>query len=204
MKVKMIATELVDAEVDYISLVRHGANRTPFKIVKADEPERAKTLAEVIEDFRALVEPTLNKQQAPKAEPVAREEKEELKMIEVTKRDAEIAALRSQLERLNMQWERAIERANDPVSRKLLGHLEDRLVKTESELYTLVDEREQLAAGSAFFYRGGSSVHSAATLSDSAYERPVSKEEQTISLETPLTQTSKADEDDIDLGRFEL
>lgn len=37
MKVKVVANEVVDGEVDFISLVKHGANRSPFKIVKADE-----------------------------------------------------------------------------------------------------------------------------------------------------------------------
>ena len=47
--IKMIASELVDGEIEFISLVKHGANRSPFKIVKTEEsparPSWADTLA---------------------------------------------------------------------------------------------------------------------------------------------------------------
>ena len=66
MKIRVSATELVDAEVDFISLVKHGANRKPYKIVKSEEQRTPKTLQQVIDDFRALVEPALSRQQAPK------------------------------------------------------------------------------------------------------------------------------------------
>ena len=42
MRVKMIANELTEAEIDFVSLVKHGANRSPFKIIKAEDiPEDA-------------------------------------------------------------------------------------------------------------------------------------------------------------------
>lgn len=35
--IKMIANELVDGEIDFVSLVKHGANRSPFKIIKMED-----------------------------------------------------------------------------------------------------------------------------------------------------------------------
>jgi len=35
MLIKLIANELVEGDIDFVSLVKHGANRAPFKIVKA-------------------------------------------------------------------------------------------------------------------------------------------------------------------------
>lgn len=37
MKVKLRANKLVDADIDMVSLVKHGANRIPFKITKSDD-----------------------------------------------------------------------------------------------------------------------------------------------------------------------
>ena len=36
MKIKMVASQLLDGEIQYISLVENGANRSPFKIMKAE------------------------------------------------------------------------------------------------------------------------------------------------------------------------
>jgi hypothetical protein len=41
--IKLLVNELVDGEIDYVSLVKHGANRSPIKIMKMDElPEGSK------------------------------------------------------------------------------------------------------------------------------------------------------------------
>jgi hypothetical protein len=37
MKIKVVASELVDSDIEMVSLVRHGANRCAFKILKTDE-----------------------------------------------------------------------------------------------------------------------------------------------------------------------
>src|SRR6478736_569139 len=37
MKIKISANELQDTEINAVSLVKHGANRIPFAIVKTDE-----------------------------------------------------------------------------------------------------------------------------------------------------------------------
>lgn len=39
MKIKVLANELVDTDIEMVSLVRHGANRCPFKVVKTDDEE---------------------------------------------------------------------------------------------------------------------------------------------------------------------
>jgi len=60
---------------------------------------------------------------------------------------------------------------------------------------------------SAFFRRGGSSVHSQATLSDSAYERrdaDIQKSIQHIDLSTPITQTDYDEVAKIDLTGIKL
>lgn len=43
MLVKLIASELTEGEIDFVSLVKHGANRSPFKIVKSEEIETTTT-----------------------------------------------------------------------------------------------------------------------------------------------------------------
>ena len=35
-KVKVVLNEIVDVDVEYVSLVRHAANRSPFKIIKSE------------------------------------------------------------------------------------------------------------------------------------------------------------------------
>ena len=41
MKIKVEGHELVDPEIQAVSLVKRGANRTPFKIVKSDDHSQA-------------------------------------------------------------------------------------------------------------------------------------------------------------------
>lgn len=54
MKVKVVANELVDTDIEMVSLVRHGANRCPFKILKTDEDDRAETLGSRLQNFFSL------------------------------------------------------------------------------------------------------------------------------------------------------
>ena len=37
MKINIKANELVEGEIEFISLVKNGANRSPFKIIKAED-----------------------------------------------------------------------------------------------------------------------------------------------------------------------
>jgi hypothetical protein len=39
MKIKVLANELVDTDIEMVSLVKHGANRCPFKVLKAEDSE---------------------------------------------------------------------------------------------------------------------------------------------------------------------
>ena len=43
MLVNLKAHELTEGEIDFVSLVKHGANRSPFKIIKMDDLPEAKT-----------------------------------------------------------------------------------------------------------------------------------------------------------------
>jgi hypothetical protein len=51
MKVKVVANELVDTDIEMVSLVRHGANRCPFKVLKSDEPPSFK---ERVDEFFSI------------------------------------------------------------------------------------------------------------------------------------------------------
>lgn len=53
MKVKVVANELVDTDIEMVSLVRHGANRVPFKILKAEDDEQP-TLSGRFQSFFSL------------------------------------------------------------------------------------------------------------------------------------------------------
>ncbi len=54
MLIKLIANELVDGEIDFVSLVKHGANRSPFKIIKMDELPEGTTMDTLKDKFTAL------------------------------------------------------------------------------------------------------------------------------------------------------
>ena len=56
MKIKIKATELVDGEIEYVSLVKHGASRSPFKIIKADEGSEADMWAGLMPELDRLRE----------------------------------------------------------------------------------------------------------------------------------------------------
>jgi hypothetical protein len=51
MKIKVVANELVDSDIEMVSLVRHGANRCAFKLLKTDDTQ---TLSDKLGDFLHL------------------------------------------------------------------------------------------------------------------------------------------------------
>lgn len=53
MKVKVVANELLDTDIEMVSLVRHGANRVPFKILKSEDPEKS-SLGGKLQSFFSL------------------------------------------------------------------------------------------------------------------------------------------------------
>jgi hypothetical protein len=53
MKVKVVANELVDTDIEMVSLVRHGANRCPFKVLKSEDDEPA-SLGDKFQSFFSL------------------------------------------------------------------------------------------------------------------------------------------------------
>lgn len=54
MKIKLIANELTDGEIDFVSLVKHGANRSPFKIIKMEDLPEGTTMDTLKDKFTAL------------------------------------------------------------------------------------------------------------------------------------------------------
>jgi len=53
-KVKVVANELVDTDIEMVSLVRHGANRAPFKVLKSDDEDDKPTLGDKLQSFFSL------------------------------------------------------------------------------------------------------------------------------------------------------
>jgi len=54
MKVKVVANELLDTDIEMVSLVRHGANRAPFKILKSDDETPVSKLGDKLQSFFSL------------------------------------------------------------------------------------------------------------------------------------------------------
>ena len=95
-KIKIIANELVDGEVEYVSLVKRGANRSPFKIVKAEQTTQGlwdDLMPELAKLKRRMNDPTASTNQ----------ETTVTKMDEEKERKLEIAKLRQKLASLNHQ-----------------------------------------------------------------------------------------------------
>ncbi len=201
MKIKIIANELVDGEVEYVSLVKHGANRSPFKIVKAEQP---------VQDSWDDLMPELAKLRQRMNEPTATDHQETTvtKMDEDKARKLEVAKLRQKLASLNYQQLNLWESPQHPLFKRLNDDLDFAIEKCELELAVLTtDQQEQMNRHSAFFRRGGSSVHSQATVSDSAFERgdaEIHKSTQNIDLSTPITQTDADEVARIDLTGIRL
>ncbi len=195
-KIRLVANELVDGEVEYISLVKHGANRSPFKIIKAEQP---------VQDSWDDLMPELAKLRRRMNQPTATTNQETTvtKMDEDKEQELEIAKLRQKLASLNRQQLNLWESPQHPLFERLDADLTYAIEKCELELAVLTtDQQEQMNRHSAFFRRGGSSVHSQATVSDSAYERrdaEIHKSTQNIDLSTPITQT-----DDNEVAKIDL
>lgn len=216
MKVKVLAKELTGGEIDFVSLVKHGANRSPFKIVKNDGP--ALSLIDQIPELAKLQQSlaasgstarkeitTVNingvfKAAGDEPEPARKSSRSNAEITEIVKHRRRKAALNARLQKL---WERPDQEGAD----RLETHILDEIEKADIELAALgYEEPDQFAESSAFFFRGGSSVHSA--ISDSAFENVNSlgvikqadlrKAEQQIDLSTPLTQADFDDQRGID------
>lgn len=54
MKVKIVANELIDTDIEMVSLVRHGANRAPFKVLKSEDGEDKPSLGDKLQSFFSL------------------------------------------------------------------------------------------------------------------------------------------------------
>lgn len=201
MKIRLVANELVDGEVEYISLVKHGANRSPFKIIKAEQPVQDSwndLMPELAKLRERMKEPTAIKHQETT---VTNMDKDKARMLEV-------ARLRQKLASLNHQQLNLWESPQHPLFKRLNDDLDFAIEKCELELAVLTtDQQAQMNRHSAFFRRGGSSVHSQATVSDSAYERrdaEIHKSTQNIDLSTPITQTDADEVAKIDLTGIKL
>jgi hypothetical protein len=193
MKIKIKATELVDGEIEYVSLVKHGANRSPFKIIKMDEEEPAQSMwAGLMPEMDKLERRLNGRHITEKSETPTMKQKPTAEQVrKVEQREARVEELRFRLNTLNGQLLRLWESPQHPLFNRLDSDLTMQIEKTELELTTLIDDSHEMNQRSAFFRRGGSSIHSAATLSDSAYERDAAalrKAENSISLDTPMTQ----------------
>jgi len=60
MKVKVIANELVDTDIEMVSLVRHGANRAPFKVLKSEDADGKPSLGSKLQSFFSLKKDDFN------------------------------------------------------------------------------------------------------------------------------------------------
>ena len=120
------------------------------------------------------------------SEPIEKTDDEKAQPLEITK-------LRYRLNGLNNQQLNLWEMPTHPLFAKLDADLTYQIEKTELELAVMTTEQhQQLNRNNAFFQRGGSSVRSQATVSDSAYEqrdKEVRKAEQQIDLSPINTQS---------------
>ena len=221
MKINIRANELVDGKIDFLSLVKNGANRSPWKIVKAEDA--APTIEDAITSIaNAVAKITKTSKEINQS---LRKDNMRIKDIDpsmfgktepVRKADPniqarEIASLRYKLSGLNEQQQNLWERPNTPAFQKFDDELTFRIEKCESELRVLTSDEEQMNRCSAFFRRGGTSTYAMATVSDSAYDQrsaAVRKAENEIDLSPIVTQSdfnriNKRDVDEvrkIDLG----
>lgn len=217
MKISIVANEIVDGVIDFISLVKHGANRSPWKIIKMEDqkpswldhmPEFLK-LKEQLDSSAALRKTETKKvilknvikgmNDGPEQTTAAELEANEIRKLEIRKLQQKLAGLNSQQLRL---WESP----QHPLYKRLDEDYSLAIYKTEAELAVLADDEPTMVGSSAFFFRGGTSNKSSANISDSAYLRPASvrKAEDTIDLSPINTQADfdrlrKAEADEIDL-----
>lgn len=196
MKIRLLANQLVDGEVEYVSLVKNGANRSPFKIVKEEGLTPGgweELMPELAKLKQRIAEPPTNTDQ----------ETTEMMTNEDEVRKLEIAKLRQRLASLNHQQLNLWESPQHPLFAKLDADLTYEIERCELELAVLSsDQQDQMKRSSAFFRRGGTSTCSQATVYDSADERhgaPVQKSMRHIELSTPITRTDEEAAAKIDL-----
>ena len=211
MKIKILANEIVDGAIDFISLVRHSANRSPFKILKSAESapdpwvNRIPGLAEL---ERTLADSSLKASREPQSmifkDDVTNTHHESASTSNAYKAlRLEQGQRRKRLDRLNTQLFKVYDQPTHPLFDRLVDDLSMAIEREELELAAISDDEEQMHHTSAFYQRGGTSSYSQAPLSDSAFERngaELSKAEAAIQLSSPLTQTTTEDEDAVDLG----
>jgi hypothetical protein len=210
MKISVKASEIVDGVIDFVSLVSNGANRSPFKIIKAEEQEPS-WLAHLPE-FRKLQQrfaapESVSKETRPvkmkeviadmSGEPVQKAEDDQI-------RKTKIAKLRHKVSGLYDQQQNLWERPNTPAFKKFDDNLSFAIEKAESELRLLGSGDDLIDRSSAFFFRGGTSNYCDATLYDSADQRhaAVRKGDSQIDLSPINTQSdfnriNKADDGEV-------
>ena len=221
MRISIRATELVDGKIDFLSLVKNGANRSPWKIMKAEDPtptfedalaDIANAVAKITKTSKEINQSSRKDDMRIKdIDPSMFGNSEPVRKAEPEIQAREIASIRHKLSGLNEQQAHLWENPTHPLFRRLDDDLSFAIEKAEAELRLLTSDEEQLARSSAFFFRGGTSVHYQATVSDSAYDQrsaAVSKAENEIDLSPIVTQSDynriiKADVEEvhkIDLG----
>ena len=54
MRIKLLANELIDGEIEYVSLVKHGANQQPFTIIKTEDLPEGGAMSTLSDKFKSL------------------------------------------------------------------------------------------------------------------------------------------------------
>lgn len=159
MKINIRATELVDCKIDFLSLVKNGANYCPWKIMKVEDA------APTIEDALTSIANAVAKISKTSKEMSQRKEDMKIKDIDPSMvgksepvRNAEpeiqareVASIRHRLSGLNEQQQNLWERPNTPAFQKFDDELTFAIEKCESELRLLTSDEEQMNRSSAFF-----------------------------------------------------
>jgi hypothetical protein len=199
MKIKLVANELVDGEIEFISLVKHGANRSPFVIVKAEEETAPSPWAGLLPELDRLQKRFAGWTGNADTEKAQVTKNDEFQQIQAQ----EIAELRHSLSGLYAQQQSLWERPNTPAFQKFDDDLTFRIEKAESELRLLTSDEDQMKKSSAFFRRGGTSSYSAGTVIDSAMDQKAAelrKAEDEIDLNTRVTSTDPEEVAKVDLN----
>lgn len=205
MKLKIRANEIIDGEIEFVSLVKRGANRSPFKIIKQDEAQDAPvTFEQALSNIGAQLQRAMTAAEniTKRDQTMKQNRPTPTQVRKAAARETRVEELRAKIDSLNVSLHRLWEQPNHPLFRQLDADLSMQIEKAELELGGLTDDSHEMNQRSAFFYRGGTSVRSEADCYDSAFERDhaaLRKAEQQISLETQITQTDDDDVAEIDL-----
>lgn len=200
MKINIRANELVDGKIDFLSLVKNGANRSPWKILKAEDaaPTIEDALANIAKAYDRITKTAEKMNQNSRIDDMKlKDAPAEFAATPVQKADPdiqarEIASIRHRLSGLNEQQAHLWENPTHPLFKRLDDDLSFAIEKVEAELRVLTSDEEQMNRSSAFFFRGGTSVHYQATVSDSAYDQRSAafrKAENEIDLSPIVTQS---------------